>query len=88
MPTAVGGLGPSSQRFTRRTPVQRMSADPPPTDWLIDPETLWSRSAAIRGRLGEVKDAVVADQMRLLADDMVSLAVEMRLASIVERTRR
>ena len=68
--------------------VQRMSAEPTPFDRLIDPETLWSKSAAIRERLRGVSDEVIAEQMRLLADDMVSLAIEVRLASIVEWTRR
>jgi hypothetical protein len=64
-----------------------MSAEPTPPDRLIDPESLWSRSQTIRERLRTVRDEVVANRMRLLADDMVCLAVEVRLAVIVEQGR-
>ena len=54
------------------------------SDHLIDPEILWSKSMALRERVKTVKDEVLACRMRRLADDMASLAVELRLAIIVE----
>jgi hypothetical protein len=65
-----------------------MSSESTPANRLIDPESLWLRSTALRERIRTVNDGVVADRMRLLADDMVSLAVEVRLASIVEAARK
>ena len=54
------------------------------SDHLIDPEILWSKSTALRERVKTVRDELLAYRMRRLADDMASLAVELRLATIVE----
>lgn len=55
------------------------------SDHLIDPDILWS--TALRERVKTVKDELLACRMRRLADDMASLAVELRLATIVEEVR-
>lgn len=57
------------------------------SDHLIDPDILWSKSTALRERVKTVKDELLACRMRRLADDMASLAVELRLATIVEEVR-
>ena len=59
----------------------------PMFDHLVDPAVLWSKSTALRERMRTVKDELLANRMRRLADDMVCLAVELRLAGIVEEVR-
>jgi hypothetical protein len=54
------------------------------SDHLIDPEILWAKSTALRERGKTVKDQLLARQMHRLADDITNLAVELRLAAIVE----
>jgi hypothetical protein len=58
------------------------------SDHLIDPEILWSKSMALREQVETVKDELLACRMRRLANDIASLAVELRLATIVEEGNR
>ena len=54
---------------------------------LVDPEALWSKSTALRERMRTVTDERQANRMGRLADDIACLAVELRLAGIVEETK-
>jgi hypothetical protein len=54
---------------------------------LVDPEILWSKSTALRDRGKKVNDELLSGRMLRLADDMARLAVELRLAAIVEKAR-
>ena len=45
------------------------------------------QSTALRERMRTVKDELLANRMRRLADDMACLFVETRLAGIVEEVR-
>jgi hypothetical protein len=61
-----------------------MSTEPPPSDRLVDPGILWATSAALRARLRTIDDELLAARMRRLADDIAGLAVDVRLAAILE----
>jgi hypothetical protein len=52
-------------------------------DDLLDPEALWSKAIALRRRAQMVDDAPLSHRLFRLADDIVCLAVEIRLATIV-----
>ena len=79
---------PWSRPAHRERLVQRMSTEPTPSDRLIDPELLWAKSTALREQIRTVNDKLLADRMCRLADDIAELAVEVRLAAIVEAARR
>ena len=65
-----------------------MSTEPTPSDRLIDPELLWAKSTALREQIRTVNDKLLVDRMCRLADDIAELAMEVRLAAIVEAARR